>query len=146
MTDHVARLNLIAQSLRDYLAALPTPAANRTVTRSWQPLGNVADAIIKEGQYTLISVSEGGYPNVNGGEAQDGRLKLLLIGRIKLPEDATGEAIEDAEWGMFDNEVAPWLRDLPQELCCLIVTNFITSGQVQAPYGACVFELEECLP
>jgi len=142
--DHIARLNLIRSSLQDHLAALPTPAANRVVTRSWKPLNNVPDADIKAGQYTLISIGENGYPNYNEMEAEDGKLALLLIGRWQLPETATGEEIEDAEWGMFDNEIAPWLRALPQDLCCLIVKNFVPSGQIQAPYCTVVFELEEC--
>lgn len=141
---HKDRLNLIAQSLRDHLALLPTPASDRIVTRSWKPLQNHNADEMKAGVYTLIWRSEGDFPNYNGGEAQDGLMQLLLIGRVQLPEKSTGEDIEDMEASMFDDEVAPWLRALPQELCCLVVKNFVASGQLSHPYASVVFELEEC--
>lgn len=142
--DHIARLNRIRDHLEAHLRALPAPAKNRIVTRSWKPLQNMTKDELEAGQYTLISILEKDFKNYNGGEAQDGRLHMVLIGRFKLPEKATGQDIEDAEWRMFDEEIAPWLRALPLDLCCLIVTEFKTSGQLQHPYGLVAFELEEC--
>lgn len=149
--DHVARMNLIKSSLQDFLAAAPVPgAASRIVTRSWKPLQNHTDDDLLCGIYTLIAVSEGGYRNYNGGEALDGTQKMLLIGRLRVPSnvgggEADGEAIEDAEWSMLDNEIAPWLRALPQALCCLEAKNVVLSGQLGAPYASVVVELEECV-
>ena len=141
-TDHIARLNLIRANFAAFLAALPTPAANRVVTRSWKT--DHAPDELKAGVYTLIYQYEGGYPNYSGGKAMDGFMKILLIGRILMPEKTTGEEIEDAEVAMFDQEVAPWLRALPIDLCCLEVKEFALSGQVQRPYGQVFFALEEC--
>lgn len=142
--NHIERLNLIRANLEAHLRTLPAPAKNRIVTRSWKPLQMLTKDETDAGQYTLISIDEGSFPNYNGGEAQDGTLNLILIFRAKLPEKATGQEIEDAEWRVFDDEVAPWLRALPLELCCLQVTRFGLSGQIQAPYAQAIFELTEC--
>ena len=141
-TDHKARLNLIRENLAAHLAALPSPAANRIVTRSWRVDHTLAQ--LQAGVYTLIYQQEAGYPNLQGGKAMDGQMKILLIGRFQMPESTTGEEIEDAEIAMLDDEIAPWLRALPIDLCCLEVKQFVLSGQVQRPHGQVFFELEEC--
>lgn len=141
-TDHISRLNLIRDNLTAFLQALPTPAANRIVTRSWRTDHSAAE--LKAGVYTLIYQQESGYPNYMDGKAMDGQMKMLLIGRFQMPEKTTGEEIEDAELVMFDVEIAPWLRALPIDLCCLEVKKFVLSGQVSRPYGQVFFELEEC--
>jgi hypothetical protein len=148
--DHVARMNLIRSSLEDFLATVDVPGASgRIVTRNWKTVQNHSDTELLCGVYTLISVAEGGYKNYDGGEALDGTQKMLLIGRMRVPAtdtgaEADGEAVENAEWSMYDNEVSPWLRALPQALCCLEAKNVVLSGQLGAPYASFVVELEEC--
>lgn len=129
------RLEAIRVSLA---AALPT----RTVTRRWVALNLLADDQLVAGHLTLCSQGEQGYKNINGREAMDGVHSLALIGRLKLAENQDALEVEKAELALVQ-DVKTWLRSLvPGPLCCLLMTGFQQSGQVQAPYGWVTFELE----
>lgn len=143
--NHVTRLNLIRDSLLAHLQALPAPAAGRIVTRDYRGLDAHSLEDRRAGIYNLVLRTEDGYPNYNGMEAMDGKKRLFLMFRAELPESCTGQDIEDLELNVLDTEVAPWLRTLPQELCCLLLKRTILSGQVLRPIAQVFFELvEEC--
>lgn len=127
------------EAIRASLAAM-YPA--RVVTRKWQPITMLPAATLAAGQYTFASRGESGYANTNGREAMDGQQAMLLICRFVLPESSDGLAVEQLEFAMVE-EVKAWLRTLsPGPLCCLVATGFTQSGQLEAPYGWVIFELE----
>lgn len=144
MTDHVARMNGIRDNLQAFLAALPTPAANRLVTRSWKPLQAYHADELLAGVYTLISVKEGNFQDYAGNQPQSATQTMLLIARFQIAEDRPAQEIEDTELSILDNEIRAWLDQVPIDLCCLRMNEVVFSGQVQHPYGHVVVELEEC--
>ncbi|MGE0358656.1 MAG: hypothetical protein AB7P08_17270 [Burkholderiales bacterium] len=124
--------------LRDSLAA-QLPA--RVVTREWRPITTRRAEDLEAGIYSVVSQGESGYPNLNGWEARDGKHRIAVIAQLKLPESASPEAVEDAEFELVA-EMKAFVRSLPQGLCCLLLTAFTQSGQLEAPYGWVIFELE----
>jgi hypothetical protein len=134
----VSELSTRMVAIRDALAAA-CPA--RVVTRAWRPLTKRRPEELAAGIYCVVSQSEGDYPNLNGYEARDGKHRILLIGQFQLPESAAPDEVEDAEFAMVE-EVKAFVRALPESLCCLLLTGFAQSGQLEAPFGWVAFDLE----
>lgn len=134
MSELGERMALILSS---FAATVPA----RVTTRDLKPFEQRSDAELVAGIYTLVSVGEGDYANYNGREMQDGRQRMLLIGQIKVAENATPSAVEDAEFALRD-EVKAFVRALPAPLCTLLVTGFRQSAQAEHPYGWIAFDLE----
>lgn len=113
----------------------------RVVTRNFIGYADHKRTDLVKGIYTLVSQSEGGYPNYNGREGQDGRQRLLLVGQFILDEDALGSAIEEAEFIMAE-EIKEFLRTRDPQIAQLFMTGFRQSQQLDRPYGWIAVDLE----
>ena len=124
-------------ALRDGLAAaMPT----RVVTRDLLPFDLRREADLTAGVLSLVANVENRYANYRGREAQLGRLRVVVVGQIKLPEGAQPSAVEDAEFD-FAEAVKDFLGGvLPVTDVQLLETRF--SGQLEAPYGWFAMEWE----
>lgn len=131
----------ISDRMEAIRAALAAAYPARVVTRQWRPMTTRRAEDLAAGIYSLVSQGESDYPNFNGYEARDGKHRIALIGQVKLAESATPDQVEDAEFAMVA-EVKAFVRALPESLCCLLLTAFTQSGQLEAPYGWVIFELE----
>lgn len=129
-----AHMNLIVSTL----AAL-YPA--RVVTRDLKDFAERKKTDLDAGVYTVLSLGESGYANYRGREGMDGTVKILLVGQIRLSENAAPHAVEDAEGAMAD-EIKGLVRALPPALCSLEMKGFRQSGQVEHPYGWIAVDLE----
>lgn len=134
MSELSTRMELIKTTLAAAVTA-------RIVTRNFLDFVDRKDADLLAGIYTLVSNGEGGYQNLNGREAMDGTQRILLVGQIRLAEDAVPSAIEDAELAMVD-EIKVFLRARPAQIIQLYMTGFRQSQQVDAPYGWVSVDLE----
>lgn len=114
---------------------------DRVVTRTFKDFADRDRNLLSQGIYTLISQGEDGYDNLNGREAMDGTHRILLSAQIELPEESSGELIEETEFVMIE-EIKAFMRALPASLCCLTMTGFNQSGQLDAPYGWALITLE----
>lgn len=128
------RMNLVKTTLAGRVPA-------RTVTRSLLDFSGRTHTELQAGVYSIVSEGEGGYANLNGREAMDGKHRMLLVGQFVLAETATKEQIEDAEFAMVE-EVKGFVRDLPAALCSLVMKGFTQSRQMEHPYGWIAVELE----
>lgn len=124
-------------ALKDGLAAaMPT----RVVTRDLLPFDLRREADLTAGVLSLVANVENRYANYRGREAQLGRLRVVVVGQIKLPEGAQPSAVEDAEFA-FADAVKGFLGGvLPVTDVQLLETRF--SGQLEAPYGWFAMEWE----
>ena len=124
-------------ALRDGLAAaMPT----RVVTRDLLPFDLRREADLTAGVLSVVANVENRYANYRGREAQLGRLRVVVVGQIKLPEGAQPSAVEDAEFA-FAEAVKDFLGGvLPVTDVQLLETRF--SGQLEAPYGWFAMEWE----
>ena len=110
-------------------AALPV----RVVTRDLLNFDRRLQSDLEAGVLTLVAGREFAYANYRGREADLGRVAVVVVGQLKLPEDAAPSAVEDAEFA-FAEEVKDYLRGLlPVSAVDLLETRF--SGQLEAPYG-----------
>jgi len=110
-------------------AALPT----RVVTRDLRDFAQHAQSDLEAGVLTIVSHREAGYANYRGREADLGKLSVITVGQLKMPEAAAPSEVEDAEFA-FAEETKTFLQTvLPVEAVVLLETRF--SGQLDAPYG-----------
>lgn len=117
-------------------SAMPT----RVVTRDLMNFDLRAEADLLAGVLTVVANRERGYANYRGREADLGKLAVLVVGQLKLPEDALPSEVEDAEFA-FAEEVKAFLQaTLPVQAVDLLETRF--SGQLEAPYGWFAMEME----
>lgn len=113
-----------------------TVPAGRVVTRSWKDFDGHLQADLEAGIYTLVSQAERDYANYYGREAQLGTQTILISGVFVLPEDATGEQIEDGEFEMVEElQAVAQERAKPAIIGALQLMGFQQSGQLEAPYG-----------
>lgn len=124
-------------SLADALNALKNGMAAampaRVVTRDLLSFDLRSEADLTAGVLTVVSSREGRYANYRGREAQMGRLNVVIIGQVLLPESAMPSEVEDAEF-LFAEQVKLFLGGvLPVADIQLLETRF--SGQMEAPYG-----------
>lgn len=113
----------------DLAAALPT----REVTRDLLNFDRRMQSDLEAGVLTLVAGREFAYANYRGREADLGRVAVVVVGQLKLPEDALPSAVEDAEFA-FAEEIKNYLKGvLPVSGIDLLETRF--SGQQEAPYG-----------
>ena len=124
---------MLKTALDDLKTALDTALPTRVVTRSLRDFTQHQLSDLEAGILTLISHRESGYANYRGREADLGKLAIITVGQLKLPENAAPSDVEDAEFA-FAEEVKTFLQTvLPVEAVILLETRF--SGQLEAPYG-----------
>lgn len=121
-------------------AAIVAMYPNRIVTRDLYDFAQRAEADLLKGIYTVISQTESNYTNTRGREAYYGTHKIGLLGQIKLSEDSTPSAVEDAEGTMID-EIKALMRSRTLEVNSLQLIAWRQSGQLEVPYGWVAFEL-----
>lgn len=119
-------------------AAMPL----RIVGREFRPLAQRRAEELLKGVVTLVNRGEDKYANYLGREAQLGALDVLLIGQLKVDDKASPLDVERAELALAE-EVKAFLRaPLPAGVVDCQAQSFVQSGQLEAPFGWVVFELE----
>jgi hypothetical protein len=134
MSELSTRMGLI----KDALGAM---YPDRIVTRDFRDPADRSAADLARGIYTLLSASEGNFTNVPGYSAQDGRQDMVIVADIQIHEDDAPSNVEDAEFDFVD-EIKAFARSLPDTLCTMNLMSWVQSGQVAAPRGWVVFQLE----
>lgn len=122
-------------------AALEEMFPQRAVTRDFKDPALRFTEDLRRGVYTLLSGSEGNFTNSPGYSAQDGRHEIVLVADIEIGSIDTPSVVEDAEFVMID-EIKQFVRNLPATLCTLNLMSWTQSGQVAAPRGWVIFQLE----
>lgn len=134
-------MTTLAERLEAIRASLAAACPARVVTRNFRPIQQLAPEDLERGHFALCSKGERGFKNYNGREAMDGAHAMFLVGRFQLDSSADGLAVESQELAMVE-EVKAWLRALPEPINTLVCNGFEQSGQLHAPIGLVVFELE----
>lgn len=130
----------VSSALEGIRASLAAAMPGRVVSRSFRPLSQLSDPELRRGVVAVVCLEEDGYANYRGREAQLGRLKVLLVAHLRVADKAAPVEVEDAEWALAE-EVKAWLAgSLPVRECLLQTLR--QSGQLEAPYGWVVMELE----
>lgn len=123
----------LVDALEALKAGLAAAMPARVVTRDLLSFDQRQESDLLAGVLTVVTNREGRYANYRGREAQMGRLNVVVVGQLKLAEDALPSAVEDAEFA-FVEQVKDFLAGiLPVEAIDLLETRF--SGQMEAPYG-----------
>jgi len=123
----------LREALNDLRADLQAALPARVVTRDLLNFDRRMQSDLEAGVLTLVAGREFAYANYRGREADLGRAAVVVVGQVKLPEDALPSAVEDAEFA-FAEEVKDYLKGvLPVAAVDLLETRF--SGQLEAPYG-----------
>lgn len=123
------------------VAAFAAMFPARKFRRSFLDFGDLPDADLVAGVYTLWSAGEDDLVNVSGYIAKDGHQQVRLTGQLRLEGKPAGEEIEDAEFVMVE-EVKAFLRALPPSLCAIEMTAWRQSEQIENPYGWIACQLE----
>jgi len=134
-------------ALSDRLALLATTLGatlpNRVVTRDVRQYDDRSEADLKRGVLTIISLGEDGLQNNPGREARYGRHRLVIVGQILAATDtAAGQVVEDLEHAMVDDMKAFCRLPPPAGIDSLVMTAWRASGQLDAPYGSVVIDLD----
>lgn len=123
----------LVDALEALKAGLAAAMPARVVTRDLLSFDQRQESDLLAGVLTVVTNREGRYANYRGREAQMGRLNVVVVGQLKLAEDALPSEVEDAEFA-FVEQVKDFLAGiLPVEAIDLLETRF--SGQMEAPYG-----------
>lgn len=131
---------MLRDALEGLKAGLAAALTTRVVTRDLKSFVERLPSDLEAGVLTLIAGREGRYANYRGREADLGKLNVLMVGQLKMPEDAAPSEVEDAEFA-FAEEVKVFLQGgLPVNAAELLETRF--SGQLEAPYGWFAMDLE----
>lgn len=133
-------LNTALEAIRSQLeVALP----GRLVTRQFLPLGMRSLDELQAGVVCVVCLGEQGFANYRGREADLGTLKVVIVGQLQVPDgpDAPGR-VELAELELA-GEIKSWLAGPPAApLRQVLAGGWRQSGQLEAPAGWVVFELE----
>lgn len=128
------RMNLLTNALASF-------AGFRNVTRDLLDFAQRNPTALKQGVYTVIARTEGGFTNLLGRMAAYGTQNIVILGQIQLEETDTPSKVEDAEGDMID-EIKEFCRSqLPSGIGSLSLTAITQSQQIDYPYGWVLFEL-----
>lgn len=119
-------------------AALPA----QIVRREFRPLAQCRQEDLEQGIVTLVNRGERGYANYLGREAQLGTLDVLLIGQLKVDDKLSPLAVEQAELTLAEAVKTFLQGPAPAGVVECLAQSFTQSGQLEAPFGWIVFELE----
>ena len=115
---------------------------SRIVRRSGKPLAQCKEDDLLQGIVTLVNRGERGYANYLGREAQLGTLDVLLIGQLKVDPKREPLEIEQEELALVEEIKAFLQAPAPAGVVDCLAQSFTQSGQLEAPFGWVVFELE----
>lgn len=124
----------IAQLAADLDTALAAALPTRIVTRNFIDAPERDDADLAQGVVTILVL---GADNLSGPPdlaEMTGQARLMLLGQIKVGEDSTGSAIEDAELTLF-NELKAFAAEPGAGLCSFDLISVAFSAQLDHPYG-----------
>lgn len=137
-----ANYTALLDAVRDALVAA---APGRVVTRTYCDFANREADELRAGIYTIVATGVREYPyeraDFGGGEGGArqtdlGLFTFTVIGQFQLAEDATGEAVEAAEFEMLaELEAVADLAIASEELVDLRIERAGFSGQLDAPFG-----------
>lgn len=113
--------------LRSFKDALAAAYPDRIVTRSLKDFGERKKSELEMGIFTVVA---NGQPE---GEDYFQKMKLLVVGQIKLPERAEGVDVEEAELQMAREVKVLIQRKLSGP--DMIIRGIDQSAQLEAPYG-----------
>lgn len=128
---------------------------DRVVTREWKRLQDYPQSDLERGIWTIRFAGVDRYPYEASDSQLDtddaratanGRVRLTIIGQLKLAEDASGLDIEAAELALI-HELEQLADEAIEtdELMALLIKDATTSQQVEAPY-AWVYSTWEVFP
>lgn len=126
------------EALRTSLAAaLP----GRIVTRAFLPLSMRAREDLLAGVVCVVALGERDFANYRGREADLGTLGAVLVGQLQVDSDDPQD-VERAELTLA-RQIKAWLADpMPAPVRQCLADGWRQSGQLEAPGGWVVFELE----
>lgn len=132
----------LTSALEALEAGLAAACPGRYVSRSFKPLPLRTEEELTAGVFSVISRGASRFANYRGREGDLGTLRVVIVGQVKVAEDADQKAIEDAEFAMIEQVTAfvqaPLLSPLRQ---CLPV-EYSQSAQLEHPYGWVAIECE----
>lgn len=132
--DLRAVMNALAVALA---AAMP----GRLVTRQFRPLSQRSRDELLAGVVSVVAMGETNYANYRGREADLGKLSVVVVAQIEVDSNDPA-AVEEAEFEMA-GEIKAFLRSpCPAPVRQMLASGFKQSGQLEAPQGWVVFELE----
>jgi hypothetical protein len=135
VAGEVEALNALVEGLQ---AACP----GRVVGRSFRPMAQIPDEELLQGVLTVTLRGEFDWANYRGREAQLGTLQVILLGQLRVAENADRVTVEDAELAMA-NEIKAFLGSpLPSPVRSCLAPGYSQSGQMDYPYGWLAFECE----
>lgn len=130
------------QTLEALKNGLASSMPSRIVRRSFKPLAQCKEDDLLQGIVTLVNRGERGYANYLGREAQLGTLDVLLIGQLKVDPKREPLEIEQEELALVEEIKAFLQAPAPAGVVDCLAQSFTQSGQLEAPFGWVVFELE----
>lgn len=120
-------------------ASLAAYLPGRVVTRTLADPARAPDADLRAGLLCLVSTGGGGFANTLGRTGQLGRCAAKLVAFVRVDEQAGGTAVEDAELAVLD-DVLGWTNG--HAPVTVLPGDWTQSGQLEAPYGWLVLELD----
>lgn len=136
------RYELLLQAVKTALAAR---APGRVVTRAYESFENRAAADLDQGIYSILPGPIGPYPyevsDHQGGTdslraTQCARMRISIVGQLRLAESATGEDVDAAEFAMLAE--LEQLADDAIETDTLMALKLVSarpSQQAEKPYA-----------
>jgi hypothetical protein len=118
--------------------AMPT----RIVTRDFKDFADREQADLEAGVVSIIGNGEKDYAPILSRAAELGTVPFVVVGQVKLAEDAAPSAVEDAE-DLLAEELKAFCRAPGDDLLGGIsFLGFRQSGQMDAPYGWIAADIE----
>jgi len=105
----------------------------RHVTRNRNELQQQDEAQLEQGIIIVLAAAESDYSQQLGKVARDGKLELVLIGHLRVAEDAAKSEIEDREIALIE-DLKSFFRGGTAGLSYQ-VNEFRSSLQLYHPYG-----------
>lgn len=125
----------LGDNLDALVTALQAVAATRTITRAYKDFAERPQADLEAGVFTILSKGVESYQTVVGRAASYGLHQVLIVGQVKVADNAAGSAVDEAEFGLLEDLQALANAVLPEPLGGFLLLRFTQSQQVEFPYG-----------
>lgn len=136
-------MGALSSRMAQLASALQAACPTRIVTRNLQPLDDFSEADLKRGVLALVSMAEDALQNNPGREAHYGRHRVALIATVLAASDAAPRGtVEDLEHAIVDEVKAFCRQPPPDGIDSLVMTSWRGTGQLEAPYGSVLIDLE----
>lgn len=115
---------------------------DRIVLRGLQDPAALGDARLLRGVYCLIAEGTEGWTDYTGREGENGTLAFACVAYLRISDDATTEALEQAE-AVVEAELLAWCQAIkPTPLDAVYPKRCTYSGGLEHPVGWIVLRLE----